>query len=292
MASQQRRKMATPLKKSIIVFTILALTTLAYAQVKRADLAGTWYPGGKAQLAAQLNGYLDKAQPPQVDGKIIALIAPHAGLVYSGPVAAYGFKAVKDMDIDTVIVVGFSHRRYYDGVAVLDADAYQTPLGKININKNAVTDMVGTLLLLFIAIAIFSIVYIAVFSFEAPTREPTVNIIGKLNLENDSIIFEHHGGENLVLNKEVRLEKDVTDKDSYSRLLRYVYVDDIFVNEYLILNGYAYSNPYPPDTKYQTQLNEAENEAREKNKGLWKVCETADVSPTSDVFPSGRFSNC
>ena len=124
----------------LITFT---LTTFAYAQVKKADLAGTWYPADRLQLLAQLDGYLDKAEPPQVDGKIIALICPHAGYAYSGPIAAFGYKAVENTKIDTVIVIGFSHRRNYDGIAVLDADAYETPIGKININKDLTKSLIG-----------------------------------------------------------------------------------------------------------------------------------------------------
>lgn len=73
----------------------------------------------------------------------------------------------------------------------------------------------------------------------------------------------------LVEGKEVRLEKDVSETDRYGRLLRYVYLDDVFVNEYLVKEGYAVSSSYPPDVKYQEKFNEAERFARENNKGLW-----------------------
>ncbi len=73
----------------------------------------------------------------------------------------------------------------------------------------------------------------------------------------------------LVLNKRVRLEKDVSDKDQYGRLLRYVYVGDLFVNLEMVRLGYANSYSYPPDIKYQDQLLAAEREAREKQIGLW-----------------------
>lgn len=81
----------------------------------------------------------------------------------------------------------------------------------------------------------------------------------------------------LVLNKEVRLEKDVSDKDKYERLLRYVFVKDkkgkeIFVNEYLVREGYALTSTYPPDVKYSSLFLEAQQEARNANKGLWKKC--------------------
>jgi len=77
----------------------------------------------------------------------------------------------------------------------------------------------------------------------------------------------------LVNGKEVKLEKDVSETDKYGRLLRYIYVGDIFINDYLVRQGYAQASSYPPDVKYQDQLTGAEREARENNRGLWgNVC--------------------
>lgn len=79
----------------------------------------------------------------------------------------------------------------------------------------------------------------------------------------------------LVEGKKVRLEKDVSETDKYGRLLRYVYVGDTFVNEYLVKEGYATSVSYPPDIKYQEDFRNDEREARENEKGLWgDVCGT------------------
>lgn len=76
----------------------------------------------------------------------------------------------------------------------------------------------------------------------------------------------------LVENKYVRLEKDVNETDRYGRLLRYVYVDNIFVNEYLVRQGYAFAVSYPPDISKQEILREAENEAKTHLRGLWGSC--------------------
>lgn len=76
----------------------------------------------------------------------------------------------------------------------------------------------------------------------------------------------------LVEGKDVKLEKDVSETDKYGRLLRYVYVDDIFVNDYLVRQGYANASSYPPDVKYQDQFRQAETEARENIRGLWGIC--------------------
>ncbi len=76
--------------------------------------------------------------------------------------------------------------------------------------------------------------------------------------------------EELVLGKKVRLEKDVSETDKYGRLLRYVYVDDIFVNEVLVREGYATILTYPPDVKYANLFLTAQHEAIENNRGLWR----------------------
>ena len=73
----------------------------------------------------------------------------------------------------------------------------------------------------------------------------------------------------LVAGKVVHLERDVSETDKYGRLLRYVYVDDIFVNAELVRQGLAQAKVYPPDTKYQDYLEEMEAEAREEGRGMW-----------------------
>lgn len=82
---------------------------------------------------------------------------------------------------------------------------------------------------------------------------------------------------NLINGKVVILQKDVSDKDKYRRLLRYVFLpinnDQIlFVNDYLVREGFAKVLTYPPDVKYNEQFRQAEREARETKKGLWGKC--------------------
>ncbi len=81
----------------------------------------------------------------------------------------------------------------------------------------------------------------------------------------------------LVENKEVELEKDLSDTDRYGRLLRYVYVGDLMVNEELVKMGFAQSSTFPPDIKYQERFVDAEKLARKENRGLWVSCM---MSPT------------
>lgn len=80
--------------------------------------------------------------------------------------------------------------------------------------------------------------------------------------------------EELVDSNEVTLEKDVSDKDMYGRLLRYVYIDSLFVNLEMVRLGYATAYEYPPDTKYSVQIANAENEAKTNQYGcIWKPSE-------------------
>jgi len=73
----------------------------------------------------------------------------------------------------------------------------------------------------------------------------------------------------LVEGREVRLERDMSETDKYGRLLRYVYVDGVFVNAELVKQGLARAKAYPPDTKYQDYLEKMETEAREAGRGMW-----------------------
>ena len=88
----------------------------------------------------------------------------------------------------------------------------------------------------------------------------------------------------LVEGKPVWLVKDVTDKDKYGRLLRYVYLGDpaqessMFVNLELVKQGFAHSYTYPPDIKYQDLFISAQTEARENQRGLWASCPTKQNS--------------
>jgi endonuclease YncB( thermonuclease family) len=94
----------------------------------------------------------------------------------------------------------------------------------------------------------------------------------------------------LLEGKEVKLEKDVSETDKYNRLLRYVYVDDIFVNEYLVKEGYAKSSSYPPDVRYQDKFKESEKIAREENKGLWNISACPVITPTINPITTTKLS--
>ena len=75
---------------------------------------------------------------------------------------------------------------------------------------------------------------------------------------------------NLVEGKRVRLEKDISDRDKYGRLLRFIFLEDgTFVNEVLVREGYAYATPYVPDISKKELFRESETFSRKNHRGLW-----------------------
>ncbi len=92
----------------------------------------------------------------------------------------------------------------------------------------------------------------------------------------------------LVEGKMVRLEKDITDRDKYNRLLRYIWLDDVLINQELVEQGFAKSYSYPPDIKYQDKFVAAEKKAREDKLGLWTAC-TSETAPAA-VTPATQTS--
>lgn len=88
----------------------------------------------------------------------------------------------------------------------------------------------------------------------------------------------HEKNKELVEGKYVRLERDVSERDKYGRLLRYVYVvntdsnEEIFVNAELVSKGYAHASTFPPDVKFQEIFLDGQDFAREHKLGLWGGC--------------------
>ncbi len=89
----------------------------------------------------------------------------------------------------------------------------------------------------------------------------------------------------LVEGKQVRLERDFSERDRYGRLLRYVYVGDIFVNAELVRQGLAEAKAYPPDIKYQDYLEEMEAEARNEERG----CGQKRPQPLLTIYLTPKF---
>jgi MEMO1 family protein len=101
--------------------------------IRAAAVAGSWYPGSAQGLTAEVDQYLADVKR-DVAGDLVALVAPHAGLRYSGPVAAHAYRLLRDRRFDVVVLVGPSHFVGFDGVALVRSGGFQTPLGVASID--------------------------------------------------------------------------------------------------------------------------------------------------------------
>lgn len=113
----------------------ISMTNKKENVVQKVFGAGRWFPAQKSALDRMVNGYIAQANVPAIKGRIVAAIAPHAGYVYSGAVAGYVFRALKDQAArglapDTVVILGLNHKGGARGVCLMDGDSIVTPLGE------------------------------------------------------------------------------------------------------------------------------------------------------------------
>jgi AmmeMemoRadiSam system protein B len=98
-------------------------------------VAGTWYPDDPARLVSQVNGYLARARIDEPAGPLRAIVSPHAGLMYSGPVAAYAYNAARRHRHSAIVLVGPSHFIPFRGVSIWPEDEWETPLGPVKVDR-------------------------------------------------------------------------------------------------------------------------------------------------------------
>ena len=125
----------TPTPKETTTAQSFAERAEGRIRVQKAVVAGAFYPADPAQLTAMIQGFLDKATVPEIKDPIFGIIAPHAGYQYSGPVAAYSYKALAGRKYDLVVVMGPAHFDAISDVVILDVDRMQTPLGTLPIDR-------------------------------------------------------------------------------------------------------------------------------------------------------------
>lgn len=125
----------------ILVFSLLILSigcdrANSEVRVREATHAdGLWYPSTAAELSKMVDGFLAEAEKEPVSGRILALIAPHAGYSYCGHVAAYAYKQIEGMKFDTVVLIGQSHHYPFPGASVYESGIYRNPLGDVEVDS-------------------------------------------------------------------------------------------------------------------------------------------------------------
>ena len=111
------------------------------SKTREPAVAGAFYPRDPEKLRTMINDYLQQVPRQNVEGTVRALIAPHAGYIYSGPVAAHAYKLIQGKDYDAVVVLAISHRYPFNGASIYDGDMYQTPLGSIPLHTELISRM-------------------------------------------------------------------------------------------------------------------------------------------------------
>lgn len=141
------------MKKLLFIFLVLIFLTACGEKratndmpkkIRPAAVAGQFYPNEPGAITDQIQKYLKQAPEEKINGEIKAVIVPHAGYDFSGAVAAYAFKQLEGKKIKTAVIIGNSHKDYFDGAAIDDSDAWQTPLGQVSIDKELADKLVKT----------------------------------------------------------------------------------------------------------------------------------------------------
>lgn len=107
-----------------------------FSSTRRPAVAGMFYPSSPEELRREVRRYIDGApRDGEIKGRVIGLIAPHAGYVYSGAVAGHAYKQVEGERYGTVVVIGPSHRYPVTGYAIWAEGEFETPLGRVGIDE-------------------------------------------------------------------------------------------------------------------------------------------------------------
>ena len=107
------------------------------SRLRRAAVSGVFYPDSALELRSLVRSYLDEGDGAALSGAHRALIAPHAGYVYSGSIAGSSFRQLVPAGppVERVVLLGPSHRVYFEGLALATAEAFETPLGKVPVDR-------------------------------------------------------------------------------------------------------------------------------------------------------------
>ncbi len=106
-------------------------------KVRKAAVAGTFYPANQEKLERDVAVFLENSLPVEIVTRIFGIAVPHAGYTYSGGVAARAYRQVMDRDFELVVVIAPSHKIYFEEISVYNGAAYETPLGKIHVDRDS-----------------------------------------------------------------------------------------------------------------------------------------------------------
>lgn len=111
--------------------------------IRPAQVAGYFYPSDPVKLKNEINLLLSLSKPKEKYDKIFGIVSPHAGYVYSGKTAAFAYNQLSEKNYRRVIIISPSHSEYFPGISVFEGDAYETPLGLLEVDKDFIEKMVN-----------------------------------------------------------------------------------------------------------------------------------------------------
>jgi len=120
------------------------MTVHTSTETRPPAVAGMFYPADPRQLADEVESLLSSSvTPARLPPDPLALIAPHAGYVYSGLTAASAYSLLRGRTFDAVVIVSPSHREYFDGISIFPGSAYSTPVGVMPVDDGLRTLIAG-----------------------------------------------------------------------------------------------------------------------------------------------------
>ena len=143
LMKHRRPRLWNWLNPQIVLWLCMALYTTPrsiamnkQSKVRQPAVAGTFYPASATELQAEVQRFLKGAALPELPAPVVAVMAPHAGYVFSAQVAAPAYLAMAKADFETIVIIGHDFGRQARGITAIlaDHDAYQTPLGPVAVD--------------------------------------------------------------------------------------------------------------------------------------------------------------
>jgi len=131
------------LRSLFLLLFIAFISSCTNPKIKEPNVSGKFYPSDKTALASLVDGFLNRVDISPASGRLLALISPHAGYIYSGQVAAHSYARLKGKDIETVIIIGPSHYSAFKGVSVYTEGKWKTPLGTVDIDTRIARSLIS-----------------------------------------------------------------------------------------------------------------------------------------------------
>jgi hypothetical protein len=129
---------------AVLKVLVLAIVSAGFPEsvsVRPSALSGSWYPADRETLEKQIDAFLEKVPQSAVGQEIVGMISPHAGYDYSGGVAAWGYKYLQARPCRRVLVLAPSHCVSFTGVSIPGVDYYETPLGRVKVDRQSCEDL-------------------------------------------------------------------------------------------------------------------------------------------------------